>query len=91
MKTAEWLTILGGVLMLSGLFSAFWSSRLEVKVMGETRKGRAVLAPSQGSPEWERGNRIRWWADLMFWVGLSLTAIGVILQTLGAIWPKLIQ
>lgn len=57
--------------------------------MGEARKGVAVLAPEKGSPEWEEKNRLTARADFWFYVGLVLTGIGVVLQTLGAFLPQL--
>ena len=52
----KWLTVSGGVLLVSGLLTAFISSHYTDR-------------------------------DFWFYVGLVLTATGVILQTLGAILP----
>lgn len=72
---------------MCGLLTAFISSHYTDRVMGEARKGVAVLAPDTDSPEWRKKEILIWWADSWFYVGLALTAVGVILQTLGAILP----
>lgn len=89
MTASKWLTVIGALFLLAGLAIAFLSSRYAARVMGEARKGVAVLAPEKGSPEWEEKNRLTARADFWFYVGLVLTGIGVVLQTLGAFLPQL--
>ncbi len=85
MTLSMWLVLIGGVLLLVGLATAFISSRYSSRIMGEARKGVAVLAPEKDSPKWKQKERLLSWADFWFWVGLWVTAIGVVLQTLGSI------
>jgi len=87
MTLSKWLVLIGGVLLLVGLATAFISSRYSSRVMGEARKGVAVLAPEKDSLKWKQKERLLSWADFWFWVGLWVTAIGVVLQTLGSILP----
>ena len=87
MTLFNWLVAIGGVLLVVGLATAFISSRYSSGVMGEARKGVAVLAPDKDSPEWKQKERLLSWADFWFWVGLGVTTIGVILQTVGSILP----
>ena len=87
MTLSKWLVLIGGVLLLVGLMTAFISSRYSSRVMGEARKGMAVLAPEKDSPKWKQKERLLSRADFWFWVGLWVTAIGVVLQTLGSILP----
>jgi hypothetical protein len=87
MNFYKWLTVIGGVLTLFGILTAFMSSKYTESLMGEARKGVAVWAPDSSSPEWKEKERLLWWADFWFYVGLVLTTLGVILQTLGGILP----
>jgi hypothetical protein len=87
MTSQKWLTLIGGGILILGLFTAFISSQYTSKVMGGARLGVAVLAPEPNSPEWQEKQTLLWWADFWFYVGLGLTAVGVILQTVCAIWP----
>ncbi len=82
---ADWLNIIGSVLLLLGLGAAFLSSHYEQKVMGSARLGVAVLGPSPGSLKYEQKQGNRLWADWTLYVGLIVTAIGVMLQTIGSI------
>lgn len=53
--------------------------------MGRAGLGVAVLAPDEGSTGWLAKERRRRAADLCFYLGLVLTAIGVVLQTIGGV------
>jgi hypothetical protein len=87
MNFYKWLTVIGGVLLVFGVLTAFISSHFTDRVMGEARKGMAVFGAERGTPERLKKERLLWWADFWFYVGLVLTAIGVTLQTLGSILP----
>ncbi len=81
------LMLIGGVLLLIGLGTAFISSHYTARVMGKARLGVSPLAPEKTSPLWKEKERLLWWADVWFWVGIGVTGIGVVLQTLGSILP----
>jgi hypothetical protein len=83
----KWLIVAGGVLLLLGLVTALVSTHLASRVMGKVELGVAVLAPKEGSAEWQEKERLRARSDCWFWVGVGLTACGVVLQTLGGILP----
>jgi hypothetical protein len=87
MTCRKWLIVAGGFLLLLGLVTALVSTHLGSRVMGKAELGMAVLAPNEGSPEWQEKERLRARADCWFWVGIGLTACGVVLQTLGGILP----
>lgn len=86
-RRARWFTVVGGVLLLVGLLTAFVSNHYASRVMGMANLGVAVYAPTPGSAEWQQKERLRARADGLFYVGLALTAFGVILQTIGAVVP----
>lgn len=87
MTCAKWLTVAGGVLLLAGLLTALISTHLASRVMGKAGLGVAVIGPEEGSNEWTQKERLRARADCWFWVGIALTACGVVLQTLGSVLP----
>lgn len=73
--------------MLAGLLIAFLSAHYEAKVMGGLKPGDIVLGPEPGSPAAREKQRQRTTADCVFYIGLVITALGVILQTIGAVMP----
>jgi hypothetical protein len=77
----------GGLLLLIGLVTAFWSARYVTRVMGNAGLGVAVWAPERGSLAWQKREQLRARADFWFYVGIVLTACGVVLQTIGGILP----
>jgi uncharacterized membrane protein len=83
MGTAPALTLSGGLLM------ALISNWYQTKVMGDAGLGIGVWAPAKDSPEWREKQRLRRLATLCFWIGILLTALGVALQTAGAVWPTI--
>ena len=83
----KWLIVIGAVLLVAGLATAFLSSRYTERVMGEARKGIAVLAPEPDSPALKERERLVWWSDFWLYIGLAVTVLGVFLQTLGSILP----
>jgi hypothetical protein len=87
MTCGKWLIVAGGVLLVLGLVTALVSTHLASRVMGKAQLGVAVLAPEEGSAEWRKKEQLRARADCWFWVGIGLTACGVVLQTLGGILP----
>ncbi len=85
MTPGKWLVLAGGFFLLVGLTTALLSGRYASRVMGRAGLGVAIFAPAEGSAEWHEKERLRRRADCLFYVGLVLTAIGVVLQTLGGI------
>ena len=85
MTYGKWLFLVGGVLLLLGLVLALISTRLASRAMRKTSFGMPGLPPAIGSPEWREKVRLRATADRWFWVGIVLTACGIVLQTLGGI------
>ena len=91
MNIYKWLIVIGGVFLVCGLLTAFLSSHYTERVMGAARKGVAVLAPDPDSQEWKEKERLLRRSDFWFYVGLILTAMGVVLQTLGSVLPLSVE
>jgi hypothetical protein len=87
MTRAQWLALLGGMLLLAGLGCSLGSTYYQVKALGEARKGVAVLGPEKGSPAWQEKDRHVARSDWLFGIGLLLTATGITLQVSGAMLP----
>jgi hypothetical protein len=81
MTTMRCFVLAGGVFLLVGLHMALISNHYSAKVMGKAALGLAVVAPNPGSPAMKRKERLRARADRSFWIGVALTAMGVVLQT----------
>ena len=65
---------------------ALWSARRNARVMGPaTLIGQMALAYEDDSPEQGKRHAARVRADRLFWIGLVLTALGVVLQTVGSL------
>ena len=90
----EWPNETGRWLCASVAFSSclasppLVSNHYQTKVMGQVGLRVAVLAPEKDSPEWKEKQRVRMLADRWFWIGLVVTAIGVVVQTVGSVWPN---
>ena len=82
---AKFLILSGGGALLVGLMMAFISARFGNRVMGRAGLGVAVYSPAEGSTEWLAKERQRRIADGCFYVGLVLTAVGVVFQTVGGV------
>ena len=54
MNFYKWLTVIGGVLTLGGLLTAFMSRQVHEQRYGESTKGDSHLGASSGQPETER-------------------------------------
>jgi uncharacterized membrane protein len=90
MTAPKWLTVIGAVFIFVGITLSFTSYRNASKAMGEAQKGFAPLAPDgygPGSPEWNAKTELTDNADLQLYGGLALSALGLVLQTLGSILP----
>jgi len=88
MTFGKWCILAGGVCLALGLAMAFLASRYDVQAF--TTKGRLgvfTLGPEEGGSEWTRREHMRQRADRYFWVGLVMTLLGVVLQTLGSLLP----
>jgi hypothetical protein len=53
--------------------------------MGKAALGVAIVAPEEGSYEWQKKKKIRTTSDNLFYMGITLTLIGIVLQTIGAL------
>ena len=76
MSAAKWLTLIGGVCLVVGLIAALRSNRkaaMRGLLLARDPVGQRSLAESPKAP-----------AEFWFYVSLVLTALGVILQTVGA-------
>ena len=78
-------TLIGGVLLVTGLAVALITNHYESKVLGQTNLGVTVLAPNQGAQESEEYQRLRREIEALFWIGVALVGAGVALQTAGAL------
>ena len=77
MTLAKWLTFVGGVFLLVGLVSALLYNRyMAMKVLlvakNPVKQGSLTESPKDHAERWFR-------------IGVGLTALGVFLQTLGAL------
>ena len=77
MTLAKWLTLVGGVFLLVGLVSALLNNRyMAMKVLlvakNPVQQGSLTESPKDRAERWFR-------------IGVGLTALGVFLQTLGAL------
>jgi hypothetical protein len=83
----KWAILLGGIFLLVGLGMAFLSARQNAKAMGEKHlRGQITLSEEEDSPEQHAKDVARARADCLFWLGLVLTSLGVILQTVGSLY-----
>jgi hypothetical protein len=78
-------TLIGGLLLVTGLAVALITTHYESKVLGQTNLGVTVLAPNQGAQESEGHQRLRREFEALFWIGVALIGAGVALQTAGAL------
>ena len=90
MKKRKKMQVVGLLLLFVGLISSLCSQHYENKTMGDAALGVAVLAPSEGTDAWEQKVRLRLLTQITFFVGLGLTALGILIQLLAiVINPKL--
>ena len=87
MTYEKWLIATGGALLLIGVVTALVSAHYVTRVMGAAALGVGVGAPKEGRPAWQKRKRLRARADFWFYVGIALTACGIVLQTVGGIVP----
>ena len=85
MSIGHWLIVFGWVALLVGLAATFLTLYYADKVMGRAKRGIAVWAPEEDSPAMAEKKRGLQRADFWFYVGLTLTGIGITLQTVGAL------
>ena len=71
--------------LLVGLVTAFVAAHYAERVMGAANLGVAVWGAGPDSAMMQEKRRLRARADWWFYLGLGLTTLGVILQTLGGI------
>ena len=81
MTLAKWLTLVGGISLFVGLVGALVSNRYAAMKKLLVAKNPVKQGGLTESPK----ARAEWW----FRAGLGLTALGVILQTLGALFPQM--
>ncbi|MDE0086922.1 MAG: hypothetical protein OXU23_14475 [Candidatus Poribacteria bacterium] len=89
MNQSKRLSIIGGIILFVGLLCALGSNHYEAKVMGNAALGIAIVGPNENSPAWNEKVQTRQLADIFFYFGLFLTAIGIVLQTMGSIDKKI--
>jgi hypothetical protein len=82
---AKWMILGGGISLVVGLLMAFVAARFGNRVLGRAGLGVAVLTPEENSTEGLEEEGLRRTADNCFYIGLVLTALGVVLQTWGGI------
>jgi hypothetical protein len=63
----------------------FLSSRENPKLMGPAQLGMAVFGPKPGTDARKEKERLLWWVNFWFYLGLVLTTAGIVLQTIGSI------
>ena len=85
MSQSKRLSIIGGIILFIGLLCALGSNHYEAKVMGNAALGIPEIGPNENSPAWKEKIQIRQLADIFFYLGIFLTAIGIVLQTMGSI------
>ena len=78
----------GLALLLLGLLAALISQHLAAKTMGEANLGVAVLAPERDSGAWQQKLRLRELTDVAFYVGVALTALGILIQGVATLRPN---
>lgn len=89
MNQSKWLNVIGGIILFTGLLCALGSNHYEAKVMGGAALGIAVIGPNENSPAMKEKIRVRQLADRAFYLGISFTFIGIVLQTVGSIDKKI--
>ena len=89
MNQSKWLSVIGGIILFIGLLCALGSNHYEAKVMGDAALGIPIIGPGEDSPDWKEKIQTRQLADRFFYFGIFLTAIGIVLQTVGSIDRKI--
>ena len=89
MNHSKWLSVIGGIILFIGLSCALLSNHYEAKVMGNAALGIAIIGPNENSPAWKEKIQTRQLVDIFFYFGIFLTAIGIVLQTVGSIDKKI--
>lgn len=69
MNFSKWLTVIGALLLVCGLVTAFISTRYTERVVSEEQRGATVRAPESDSAS------VYSWADFTFYTGLVLAAV----------------
>jgi len=78
------LVVLGGVLLLVGLFFSLLSNRLQMRVAQAPRLQKGIYGDTYIAGLSELGAALAA-ADWRFKLGAILTALGVLMQTVGAL------
>lgn len=83
MTLAAGLAALGGILLLAGLLLALYANREIAKAIraGEIRED--ILGTVRNHAWWRRGTALSR-SDRLFRLGVGLTVVGVVLQTIGS-------
>lgn len=85
MDTSKLLTLIGNLSYMIGLLLVIYSYRYNSKVMGEAALGVGLIAPAENSPEWKEKERLRKISDRLFSIGMILSCMGVVSQTIGVL------
>ena len=79
MNLSKWLTVIGALLLVCGLVTAFISSRYTEQVVKEEQRGAAVRPPEPDSTDKDKRKSVHSWVDFTFYTGLVLAATGGVL------------
>jgi hypothetical protein len=79
MNFSKWLTVIGALLLVCGLVTAFISTRYTERVVSEEQRGAAVRPPEPDSTDRDKRKSVYSWADFTFYTGLVLAATGGVL------------
>lgn len=85
MDALKLLTLIGNLLYAIGLLFMVYSYRYNSKVMGKAGLGVALIAPAENSPKWKEKERIRKISDILFYIGMVLSCMGIVTQTIGVL------
>ena len=83
MTAPKWLALIGGVLAIVGILTAFLSSHYNE---ADRQSRSSSLGARRGQPGNGKGTAAMA-GQFWFYFGLMLTAVGIVLQTVGSILP----
>jgi hypothetical protein len=79
MNFSKWLTVIGALLLVCGLVTAFISTSYTERVVSGEQRGAAVRPPEPDSTDRDKKKSVHSWADFTFYTGLVLAATGGVL------------
>lgn len=87
MMLSAFLVGLGGAFLLAGLLLALSANRETAKAIRAVEIREDIVGTVRDHAWWQRGTALSR-ADRRFQVGVGLTVVGVVLQTIGSAWPR---